>query len=323
MNLLLTKKDSTMTATVLPFVAPRHTAIMALRSHVPDSAMTAGLLGTEREGHAVQVREDGLLLTVGYLIMEAREVWLTNSKGQTAEGIVLAQDYDSGLALLKPAQALGRHYLESAPLASITEGDSVSIHSSADTKPFPAHVVSKQEFAGRWEYLLDEAIYTAPLYEHWSGAALLNPEGKLCGIGSLALGLGTQAGKTVAGNLFIPTELVIPHLEHMSLYGNKPGTLRPWLGILVDEQDAELVVIGLYAGSPAARAGIRPGDVILSVDRNPVNSLPGFLRTLWHYGPAGTEIPLLLRKDDKTREVRLHTIDRNTFFIYHGVSMLN
>ncbi|MDT8399550.1 MAG: S1C family serine protease [Pseudomonadales bacterium] len=312
-----------MSATILPFARPLSTAVMALQSHVPTSAMTADMLGTDRQGHAVQVSPDGLLLSAGYLLIEADEVWLSNHLGQTVQGIVLAQDYDSGLALLKPQRSLGNNYLETAAAATLKVGDDATILSSSDRKPFNVQVFAREEFAGRWEYLLDEAIYTLPLFEQWSGAALLNAENRLCGIGSLALGLSSPAGKVIAGNMFVPVDLVMPHLEYMSLHGSKPGALRPWLGVLVEAEEPGLTVLGLYAGSPAAKAGIRPGDRILAVGDKIVSSLPGFFRSLWHYGPAGSRIPMLVSQNDRTREVQLHTTDRNTFFMQHEAATLN
>jgi S1-C subfamily serine protease len=313
-----------MSAQILPFVHPPQDALMSLHSKIPDTAMTAELLGTERTAHAVQVTPGagGLLLTIGYSVMEADEVWLTNRRGQTAEGIVLAQDYDSGLALLKPTVALGLHHLETAASDTLKVGDDLSVLGVGDKDPQPVTLFAFQEFAGRWEYLLEKACYTLPLYERWSGAALLNAEGKLCGLGSLALGV--RGPKEVeAGNLFVPVDLIMPHLEYLQLHGQRPGKLRPWLGTLVEEHESELYVVGLYHGSPAARAGLRPGDIILSVDRQPVGTMANFFRTIWRYGPAGTAIPLTVTDGKDTRDVVLDTIDRTSFFMQHAASTIN
>lgn len=296
---------------------------MSVHSLVPESAMTAELLGTERESHAIQVSPEGLMLTVGYSIMEAEEVWITNRRGQTAEGIVLAQDFDSGIALIRPTTSLGKAYLDTDAAETINIADRVEIITSDNTKAMAAVIFAKESYAGRWEYLLEEAFYTIPLCEHWSGAGLLNKAGKLCGIGSLALGLKGPTGDILPGNLFIPVDLVMPWIDHMSQHGQKPGARRPWLGALVEEHDAEVCVVGLYTGAPAARAGIRTGDIILSVDRQPVSSMAGFFRTLWHYGPAGCRIPLTLKHGAGTREVTVETIDRNSFFIQHSRNMFN
>jgi len=307
-----------MSATIIPFELPRNEAVMAVHSIIPETAMTADFLGTERESHAIQISPDGLMLTVGYSIMEASEVWITNRRGQTAEGIVIAQDYDSGIAVIRPTTSLGKAYLDTDAHDTVHIGDRVEILTSENSKAMNAAIFAKEEYAGRWEYLLEHAFYTIPLCEHWSGAGLLSKDGKLVGLGSLALGLKGPTGDIVPGNLFIPTDLVMPYLDHMTAYGQKPGALRPWLGTLIEEHDAELCVVGLYIGAPAARAGIRTGDIILSVDSQPVSSMAGFFRTIWHYGPAGTRIPLTLKSGDSTREVLLDTIDRNSFFVQHA-----
>jgi S1-C subfamily serine protease len=318
-----------MSATILPFARPPQDALMSLHSKIPDSAMTAELLGTERTAHAVQVTASGLLLTIGYAVMEADEVWVTNRKGQTAEAIVLAQDYDSGLALLKPTVALGLHHLETATSDTLKVGEALSVLGVGDKTAQPVTLQAFEEFAGRWEYLLEKACYTLPLYERWSGAALLNAEGQLCGLGSLALGVrGPRTargakGEVEPGNLFVPVDLVMPHLEYMQLHGQKPGKLRPWLGTLVEEHESEIYVVGLYHGSPAARAGLRPGDIILSVDRQPVNTMAGFFRTIWRYGPAGTTIPLTVSDGKDTRDIALDTVDRTSFFMQHAASTIN
>ena len=312
-----------MSATIIPFELPRNEAVMAVHSIVPDTAMTAEMLGTERESHAIQVSPDGLMLTVGYSVMEAGEVWITNRKGQTSEGIVLAQDYDSGLALLKPSASLGKTYLDTGPADSVNVGDRIEILTSENKKAMDAAVFGKEEYAGRWEYLLENAFYTIPLCEHWSGAGLINSTGQLVGIGSLALGLKGPTGDIVPGNLFIPTDLVMPYIDHMCVHGQKPAQSRPWLGTLVEEHESELCVVGLYMGAPAAKAGIRTGDIILSVAGQPVSSMAGFFRTLWHFGPAGSSIPLTLKDGESTRDVVLETIDRNSFFVQQSLNMLN
>lgn len=313
-----------MSATILPFVRPPQDALMSVHSIIPATALTSELLGTERTSHAVQVTADGLLLTVGYSVLEAEQIWLTNRKGQTCEAIILAQDHDSGIALLKPMVSLGLHHLETAPVDSLQVGQELHVLASGEKeKMHPVEIFALDEFAGRWEYLLDTAIYTQPLFERWSGAALLNEEGKLVGIGSLALGMRSPAGKMEPGNLFIPVDLVMPHLEHMKLNGQKPGRLRPWLGALVEEHDSEVYVAGIYHNAPAAKAGLQPGDIILSVNSRPVTSMASFFRTVWQHGPAGTPLPMTLSDGKDSRDVVLDTTDRETFFMHYASNPIN
>lgn len=312
-----------MTATILPFARPLQDAVMALHALVPATAMTSELMGTERHSHAVQVTQDGLLLTVGYSVLEAGEIWLTNRKGQTCEAIVLAQDYDSGLALLKPLANIGLHTLPTAGIAGLKPGDELRVLASGERELAPVELFSLDEFAGRWEYLLERALYTKPLFERWSGSALLDGEGRLIGIGSLALGLKNDDGEVEPGNLFIPVELVMPHLNHLRDHGQRPGLLRPWLGALVEEHELGIYVVGLYSGAPAARAGLKPGDLILSVGEQRVTTMANFFRTVWSYGPAGVAIPLTLREGPGTREILLDTTDRDSFFMRHAAGLLN
>ena len=312
-----------MSATILPFVRPPQDALMSVHSMIPEAALTAEMLGTERNSHAVQVTADGLLLTVGYSVLEAEQVWLTNRKGQSAEAIILAQDYDSGIALLKPMSPLGLHHLPTATLDAVKAGDDMQILASGDKDPHAVKLFALEEFAGRWEYLLDTALYTQPLYERWSGAALLTSTGKLCGIGSLALGMRSPAGKMEPGNLFIPVDLVMPHLDFMKEHGQKPGQVRPWLGAMVEQHNSEVYVVGIYHDAPAARAGLQPGDIIVSVDQKPVHSMASFFRMVWHYGPAGSRLPLTLSDGKDMREVVLDTTDRESFFMHFAGNPIN
>src|SRR5207237_4967739 len=80
-------------------------AVLGLRATVPEDAFTAGTLGTERAGSGVLIREDGLVLTIGYLVTEAETMWLTSEGGGAVQGHVLAYDQETGCGLV---QALGR-----------------------------------------------------------------------------------------------------------------------------------------------------------------------------------------------------------------------
>jgi S1-C subfamily serine protease len=184
-------------------------------------------------------------------------------------------------------------------------------------------IFALEEFAGRWEYLLDTAIYTQPLFERWSGAALTTADGRLCGIGSLALGLRSGKGKMEPGNLFIPVELVMPHLDYMKEHGQRPGAVRPWLGAMVEEHNREVYVVGIYHDAPAAKAGLQPGDIIISVDSKPVTSMSSFFRTVWQHGPAGTPLPLTLSDGKDLRDVVLTTTDRDSFFLKYAGNFIN
>ena len=290
-------------------------SVVALTAHVPADAFTAETLGTERAGNAVVIRDDGLVLTIGYLTTEAQEVWLTTGEGRVVPGHVLGYDYASGFGLV---QALGRLDLPALPLGrsrGVEVGERVVV-AGAGGRPYSlaAHIVARQEFAGYWEYVLDEAIFTAPAHPHWGGTALIGPAGDLLGIGSLQLQHGTESGRVVPLNMIVPIELLPPILDDMLTLGRPNRPARPWLGLFATEDEERIVVMGL-AGSngPAQRAGLRAGDVVLAVAGTGVTDLAGFFRRIWALGDAGVEVPLTIDREGDVFEVSVTSGDRNRF----------
>ena len=290
-------------------------AMVAVHCRVPEGAVSASLLGTERNGHGVRIRADGLIVTAGYLVIEAEQIWLTSRDGNGSPGYVIAQDYDSGLALLKPTIPLGNEFLPPASHDGISIGEALHIACSDEKVLRGCKLIAVQEFAGRWEYLVDEALFTAPVCENWAGAGLINDSGQLFGIGSLLLEFplsGTEM--SIDGNMFIPVDLVAPFLDEMCKYGMRNIPARPWLGALVQEYEGKLVIVGVYRDCPADRAGIQPGEIIVSVNDEPVTSLAELFRKVWSLGSAGVEVPLTISGSDKVRRCCLQSIDRATIF---------
>ena len=138
-------------------------ALVSIRAHIPEDAMSAGLLGTERAGHGIRVRDDGLILTIGYVINEADEIWIGSHDGRAVPGFVVGNDFRTGLALIRPMMPLSGRSVPIGSSESLRVGEPVWIAGSgrADPQVVDAEIVAKQEFAGRWEYVLDEAIFTA------------------------------------------------------------------------------------------------------------------------------------------------------------------
>ena len=292
-------------------VDPILRSIVALRASVPEDAFTAGTLGTQREGSGVVIRDDGLVLTIGYLITEAEEVWLTTSRGQALPGHVMAYDQETGFGLV---QALGRLELPAIELGSAMEaevGDPVVL-ADGTGRSVEASIVAKQEFAGYWEYLLDEALFTAPAHPWWGGAALIGTDGRLLGIGSLRLQMSREA-EVADINMVVPIDLLPPILDDLLARGrvNKPP--RPWLGAFSAESDGRVVVMSVADRGPAARAGLRRGDVISEVRDGEVENLADFYRKIWSSGPAGTEIPMRVLRDGRETWLRVKSADRNSF----------
>jgi S1-C subfamily serine protease len=289
--------------------------MVSLKAHVPEDAMSASILGTERAGHGVRIREDGLIATIGYLIHEAETVWIGSSNGATVPGFVVGYDFDSGFGLVKPAMPLEGPIMELGSSASLSVGDHVTVTSSGSAEQMiAAQVVAKQEFAGRWEYLIEDAIYTAPPHDSWSGAALIDSAGKLCGLGSLVIqGFEVNAAiKTV--NMFVPIELLAPIIDDMCQHGRRSSPPRPWLGLLVNEdKDDQLLIVGVYRNCPADRAGLRPGDVIIRINDTPVTGLANMFRSVWSIGSAGVEVPISVLRESETIDKVVESDDRAIF----------
>src|SRR5690606_31602595 len=169
-------------------LTPAFDAIVSIKARIPEDAMSAGLLGTERAGHGVRIRDDGLIATIGYIVNEAETIWIGSRDGTIVPGVAIGYDFESGFGLVRPTLPLPGPAIEIGSAAALSVGDDVLVvGSDAYDDGLAAEVVAKREFAGRWEYLLDEAVFTAPPHENWSGAALLDTRGRLCGVGSLAV----------------------------------------------------------------------------------------------------------------------------------------
>lgn len=286
-------------------------AVVALRADVPEDASTAPILGTERAGSGVVIREDGLVLTIGYLILEAETIWLTTGSGQVVAGHPLAVDFDTGFGLVAPLGRLDVPPLALGSAANIQAGDEVFVLGSGGrAHALKAEVFARREFAGTWEYVLDEALFTTPAHPEWSGAALLAEDGRLAGIGSLFV-QEASAGAVVKGNMFVPIDVYTAIQDDLLRFGRRRGLPRPWLGMYTDETPDGLTVTGLAPGGPAERAGVAAGDIVLEVAGDRVDALADFHRRVWRRGPAGTAIRLTLSRNGTPLHVDIASIARS------------
>jgi len=288
-------------------------SVVMLRAAIPEDAFTASILGTERFGNGVVIRDDGLLLTIGYLITEAESIWLTTNDGTVIPGHPLAYDFASGLGLVLPLGTLGVPALPRGSAASIATGDDVIIIGHGGRQhALDAQVFAKREFAGFWEYVLDEAVFTTPPHPEWSGAALVGMDGRLLGIGSLFV-QETIDDKPVRGNLFVPIDLIEPILPDLLARGRSSSPPRSWLGMYTGDDNGRLVVGGVATDGPADQAGVRPGDIVVDVSGKRVKDLADLFRTVWGQGPAGTQISLGLLRDGAPTRVDVRSGDRDDF----------
>ncbi len=286
-------------------------AMVALRAEIPEDAFTAPILGTERTGSGVVIRADGLILTIGYLIIEAETIWLTAHDSRVIAGHPLAYDFVTGFGLVMPLGRLDLPPLALGSASKIGVGDEVIVLGNGGrAHALKADLFAKREFAGPWEYVLDEALFTMPPHPEWSGAALLADDGRLAGIGSLFV-QEPLGGDVVKGNMFVPIDLYAAVQEDLLRFGRRNGPARPWLGMYTAESSEGLTVTGLAPGGPAARAGVQSGDQVLEVGGERVGTLVELFRKVWRRGAAGSMIPLTLSREGAPIQVVVHSMDRN------------
>lgn len=285
-------------------------AVVGLHAMIPSDGFTAETLGTERGGNGVFIRP-GVVLTIGYLITEAKSVWLTLADGRAIEGTALAYDQETGFGLV---QALAHVDVPVLPLGdsdAVQVGDNVVIGGAGGKRhSLAAKVVARQEYVGYWEYLVDEAIFTAPAHPNWGGTAMIGAAGELLGIGSLQLQQATDKKSAEHLNMVVPINLLKPILDDMLTLGRPKHPPRPWLGLYASDNDDEIVVVGIASRGPAQRADLQTGDVVLAVAGAQVDSLGGLFRSIWSLGAAGVEVPLTISREGRTMEVRVPSSDR-------------
>jgi len=286
-------------------------SVVSVRARIPEDAMTANLLGTERAGHGVTINEHGLVLTIGYLITEAESVWLVDHNDRTLPGHVLAYDQETGLGLIQALQSLDVPALPLGDSASLPQGTPIIFAGHGGRRhAVAARIILKREFAGYWEYLLDEAIFTAPAHPNWGGAAVIDPAGRLCGIGSLLVQHVSKDREAYNANMAVPIDLLPPILDDLVNFGQVNKAPRPWLGMMTTEYEGHLVVAGVVSGGPAEEAGIEVGDVVLEIDGLPVGDLASMFKRVWSLGEAGIEVPLTIYRKDSTREFVVESASR-------------
>lgn len=291
-------------------------SVVRLHADIDQQLGTAATLGAEREGAGIVIDDMGLILTVGYLIVEARDVTISIlGRPEPVVGEAIAYDHETGLGMVRALDPLGVDPLPLGSARTLAVGDGVTISGYGGfDQAVAGELVARQEFAGSWEYMLDDALYTAPMHPYWGGAALIGADGMLAGVGSLYLEepLG-ETGEVRPGNMFIPIDELIPIYDEMVSAGRVTRPARPWVGLHVSEAENRLFVTGLTADGPGQRAGFEPGDAILSVDGIPVQDLGDMYRTLWAAGEAGTEIRYTVLRDDDVVTLHVTSADRYAF----------
>jgi S1-C subfamily serine protease len=285
-------------------------SVVRIKTYINPDGRTVDNLGQERDGSGIVIDDEGLILTIGYLMVEAHAAEAITNDGRKIPAEVIGYDHDTGFGLLKAVAPLKVRPLLFGKSSDLKVGDPVLAASFGGRDGIaPARVVSLREFAGSWEYLVDGAIYTAPAHSHWSGAALITREGKLVGVGSLIVGDASGKGGG-AGNLYIPTDILKPILGDLIANGAAGGTPKPWIGLSTQATDYGLVIARVTPSSPAEKAGLRKGDVITNIAGDTPKTLPDFYRKLWSLGAAGATVPLDIQRDGKQQHIDVQSINR-------------
>ncbi len=285
-------------------------AVVFVRTTIPEDAFTAQVLGTERAGNGVIINDTGLIVTIGYLVTEADSVWIVANNGQTIQGDVIGYDTETGLGLIQALGRLNIRPLEIGASSEVAVDDPIVLAAGGGRRhALSGTVVDKREFAGSWEYLIDDAIFTSPVHPNWGGTGLIDRNGRLVGVGSLFIqGIGP---KGTDGNMVVPIDLLKPILDSMLTTGHPGHPSRPWLGLYVADQDDGVVVAGMASSGPASRAGIKIGDEVTAVAGVPIQSISELFRKTWSLGAAGVDVPLTLRREEgQMEDVSVQSADR-------------
>ena len=288
-------------------------SVVRVRAQAAANARSGQTLGRNREGTGVVIDSSGLVLTIGYLITEAEKVELTTADGKVYPAVVVGFDNVTGLGLLKSLVPVPIKPIDMGLSSEAKERDMVLIVGFDGVAP--AYVVSKRRFVGYWEYLLDEAIYTAPVTVNWQGAALVSREGKLLGIGSLAVGDATMNGNAgVPGNMFVPIDVLKPVIGDFIANGRSTARPRPWLGVTSQEVGGNLLVVRVSPEGPADDAGLKAGDIIVGIAGDGIKGQADFYTRLWKSGNAGVEVVLDVLRGNRVENLKIKSVDRNNYF---------
>lgn len=286
-------------------------AVVKIHSIIPKGTSSTETLGTEREGNGVVIDAEGTILTLSYLVRDAEMIEVLGPEGEPVNATLAGYDYATGFAILRTDKPLGVAPIKFGQSSTVKTGDPILVARFGGGEAAQrVHVISRKEFAGSWEYLLDEAIFTAPAATDFSGAALIDREGRLVGIGYLYAQVVMQGFGLLPCNMFVPIDLLTPILADLKTTGRSLKMQRPWLGINAEEAHERIFITKVTSGGPAEKAGLKPGDMVLRVDGKEVKGLSDFYHRAWGVGNAGVQVPLTVLQGVKVIEIQVHSGDR-------------
>jgi S1-C subfamily serine protease len=289
-------------------------AVVEIRISVPENARTAQRFGTNRVASGVVIDKAGHVLTIGFQTIEAETVEIVGKDHKTVTATVVAHDRNTGFGLLRATSPLPVTPMPFGSSSEVKQGDPVLAvsYGSADAVQGVV-VVARKEFAGPWEYLLENAIFTAPPIDRFSGAALIDRDGHLVGIGYLFSPLTIAGIGVMPTNMFVPIDILKPILSDLKLSGSSKLPPRPWLGVRTEELYGHLIVERVRSGSPSEKAGIKTGDIIIAVDKQEVEGMADFYRKVWALGKAGVDVPLRILQGIQIRDIVVHSAVPNQY----------
>jgi S1-C subfamily serine protease len=291
-------------------------AIVKIHSIIPKDGHTAGTLGTEREGYGVLIDARGYIVTISYLILEAQTIEVVGPEGKPINATFAGYDPDTGFGLLRTDQPLRAEPMKLGESSKLKEGDRVLVAGyGGEESAMGARVIARKELTASWEYFLENAIFTAPPYPNYGGAALIGRDGRLLGIGSLLTQVPVEGVGTIPCNMFVPIDLLTPVLSDLMTTGRSGKAPRPWLGVSAEEDQGRVFVTRVTSGGPAERAALQPGDLIVKVNGKAVNGLIDFYHKVWGLGPAGTEVLLSILRGTQIQDITVRSVDRYPFLL--------
>lgn len=306
--------------TLIDAMSRANAAVVGIQASAVQGARSAQTLGSERQGSGVVIGPDGLVLTIGYLVLEAQTIEIITQDNRTVPATAIGYDVATGFGLVRPLLPLrGVAPVALGSVLDLKPGEPLMAATGATSKGGEADVsmtqlVSTRSFSGTWEYHIDTALFTSPPVSagrgNHSGAPLFNRRGELVGIGSLLVMNAARNDERMPGNMFVPVDLLKPILLEMQRSGSSRQSHRPWLGLTSSEQNGRVQIMRVSPDSPAEQAGLISGETVLAVDGTEVSTLEAFYKKLWDRAAPDAPVTLTLRQGDAVRSVVLQPQDR-------------
>lgn len=285
-------------------------AVVDLRVVIPENHPSTRNLGSERMGSGTIVDPDGYILTVHYVTLGADSITVTLTDGEQLPGELAAQDFETGLALVKIP---GRDFpfVRPATSGSLSLGQAAMIVASsgeAGRRVSGGYITSMESYDGHWEYMLEKTIRLTAFNPGFGGGALADLKGRIVGVVSLNL---NEIGKF---SLAIPIEFYLQNEQEMKKYGRvRSRPQHPWLGFYPQPLAGHIVIAGVVPGGPAERSGLREGDIILGVEKKDVRSRPELYREIWKKKP-GEQISFRVLREEESLNLEVTGGDRWDFY---------